>query len=155
MRACRTLFSNGLISGKPTVSNTWYMSLKISDTQSKESLTLVFYFERLYQSKVLKFLEAEKRNPKGFKTKKFIPPAIKLYISARRNGLSLDIDKNVDLVNIGTYRDQLSFGIIDRTVHREAWQKPKLESKTENPGTVIRRFIDQILDLYFDVKTKN
>ena len=137
------------------VSNTWYMSLRINDTKTKETLTLVFYFERLYQSKILKFLEAEKKNPRNFRTNKFIPPAIKLYISARRNGLSLDMDNNVDLVNIGTYKDQLSFGIIDRRVKREAWQKPKLESKTENPGVVIRRFIDQILDLYFDIKTKN
>lgn len=137
------------------VSSTWYMSLRIFDTSSKESLTLVFYFERLYQSKILKFLKAERKYHKGFRSGKFIPPAIKLYISARRNGLSLDLDKNVDLVNIGTYKDQLSFGIIDRKVKREAWQKPKIESKTENPGVVIRRFIDQLLDLYFDLKIKN
>jgi len=134
------------------VSNTWYMSLKIYDTKSKESLTLVFYFERLYKSKILKYLKAEKNNPKGFRTRKYIPPAIKLYISARRNGLSLDMDKNIDLVNIGTYKDQLSFGIIDREVKREAWQKPKLVSNTDNPAATIRHFIDQILHLYFDLR---
>ena len=136
------------------VSNTWYMSVKIHDSLSHESLTLVFYFERLYVSKILNFLKNEKNNPRGFKTKKFIPPAIKLHISARRNGLAIDLDRNVDLVNIGTYKDQLSFGIVDRTVKREAWQKPKLESRTDNPGMVIRGFIDQLLDLYFDLKTK-
>jgi Fic family protein len=137
------------------VSNTWYMSLKIHDSKNNESLTLVFYFERLYQSKILKFLETEKSNSRDrFRAAKFIPPAIKLYISARRNGLTLDLDKNVDLVNIGTYKDQLSFGIVDRRIKREVWQKPKLQSKTENPGIVIRQFIDQLLNLYFDVKIK-
>lgn len=137
------------------VSNTWFMSVKIYDSKNHESLTLVFYFERLYRSKILKFLENEKRNPRGFRSKKYIPPAIKLYISARRNGLEIDLDKNVDLVNIGTYKDQLSFGIVDRKVKREAWQKPKLESKTDSPGPVIRHFIDQLLELYFDLNMKN
>ncbi|OXB23701.1 hypothetical protein B0A80_09545 [Flavobacterium tructae] len=136
------------------VTNTWYMSLKIHDSKNNESLTLVFYFERLYKSKILKFLEAERNTPKDSFKDKFIPPAIKLYISARRNGMTLDLDKNVDLVNIGTYKDQLSFGIVDRRIKREAWQKAKLQSKTENPGIVIRQFIDQLLNLYFDIKIR-
>jgi Fic family protein len=129
------------------VSNTWFISARIHDTNKNETLNLVFYFERLYQSKILKFLKEERKKGRNNKHR-FIPPAIKLYISARRNGLTIDLDKNVDLVNVGTYKDQLSFGIIDRKVKRETWQKPKLESKTDNPGTVIRKFIDQLLDLY-------
>ncbi len=136
------------------VSNTGYMFVKLYDHKKHESLTLVFYFERLYRSKILDFAQDQKRDPRNFRTKKFIPPAIKLHISGRKNGVEIKLDENIDLANVGTYKDQLSFGIIDRTVRREAWQKPKLESKTNPPGIVVRHFIDQILQLYFDVRPK-
>jgi hypothetical protein len=58
------------------------------------------------------------------------------------------------LANIVTYKDKLSFGIINRSYKREAWQKPKLDSRTDPPGFVIRHFIDQILQLYFDINPK-
>ena len=61
------------------------------------------------------------------------------------------MNRKIDLVNIGTWKDQLSFGVIDRTVEREVHQKPKLSSRTDNPGIVIRHFIDQILEVYFEV----
>jgi len=136
------------------VSNTWYLTTRIFDTNKKEGLTLIFYFERLYRSKILRSLGADQKNNQELKFKKKNPPAIKLYVSARRNGLSIDIDERIDLVNIGTYKDQLSFGLVNRKEKREAWQKPKLESKIDNPGAVIRHFIDQILELYFDINVK-
>src|SRR5690606_7214851 len=119
---------------------------------SREAMTLVFYFQRLYVSKLLKIAQEEKKNPRNFKTRKPIPPAIKLNISARKNGIQISLDDKIDLVNIGTYRDQLSFGIINRSFKREAWQKPKLDSRTDTPGSVIRRFIDQLLQVYFEIR---
>lgn len=134
------------------ISNTGYMFVKIHNKNNHEGMTLVFYFQRLYVSKLLKIVEEEKRNPRNFKTKKPIPPAIKLNISARQNGVQISLDDKIDLVNIGTYKDQLSFGIINRSFKREVWQKPKLDSRTDPPGSVIRKFIDQLLQLYFDIK---
>lgn len=136
------------------ISNTGYMFVKVYDTSKHESLTLVFYFQRLYRSKLLQLAEEERRSPRDFKTRKIIPPAIKLNISARKNGVEISLDDKIDLTNVGTYKDQLSFGIIDRTVRRAAWQKPKLESRTDPPGAVVRHFIDQILQLYFDIVPK-
>jgi len=136
------------------VSSTGYMFVKLFDRNKHEALTLVFYFQRLYRSKLLKLAEEKKKNPRNFKSRRIIPPTIKLNISARKNGVEIRFDDNVDLVNIGTYKDQLSFGIIDRSVKRESWQKPKVESKTDSPGVVIRKFIDQILKLYFEIDTK-
>lgn len=133
------------------ISNTGYMFVKIFDRNSHEAMTLVFYFQRLYRSKLLRIVDEERKNPRNFKTRRIIPPAIKLNISARKNGVEIRLDDKIDLVNIGTYKDQLSFGIINRSVKREAWQKPKLDSRTDPPGSVIRRFIDQLLQLYFDI----
>ena len=58
------------------------------------------------------------------------------------------------MVNIGTWKDQLSFGVIDREWLRgkENVKNPKLSTVTENPGKVIRTFIDQILINYYDLK---
>ncbi|HTF21591.1 MAG TPA: Fic family protein [Chryseolinea sp.] len=135
-----------------SVSNSGYMYVSLYDRNKHESLTLVFYFERLYVSRRLKFEEEQKRHPRNFKTRKVIPPAIKLHISGRKNGVVIKLNESVDLVNIGTYKDQLSFGIVDRSIKREPWQKPRIESRTDAPGEVIRRFIDQILQLYFEIK---
>lgn len=135
------------------VSNTGYMFVKMWDRKKHESLTLVFYFQRLYISKLLKFAEEQKKNPRNFKTKKLLPPAVKLHISGRKNGIEIKLNDSVDLVNVGTFKDQLSFGIVNRSVKRDPWQKPRIDSRTEAPGEVIRKFIDQILNLYFEIQS--
>lgn len=133
------------------VSNTGYMFVKMANQNSHESITLVFYFQRLYISKLLKFTEEQKKNPRNFRTKKAIPPAIKLNISGRKNGIEIKLNDSVDLVNVGTFKDQLSFGLVNRSEKRDPWQKPRIDSKTDAPGEVIRKFIDQILHLYFEI----
>jgi len=133
------------------VSNTGYMFVKLANRNNHESFTLVFYFQRLYISKLLKFAEEQRRNPKNFRTKKVIPPAIKLNISGRKNGIEINLNESIDLVNVGTFKDQLSFGIINRFEKRDPWQKPRIESRTDAPGDVIRKFIDQILQLSFEI----
>jgi len=137
------------------ISNTGFMFVKLFNRNNQDTLTLVFYFQRLYRSKLLKIAEERKRNPKNYRSRQVIPPAIKLNISARKNGLQIGLDQKIDLVNVGTYKDQLSFGIINRDVKRQPWQKPKLDSRTDPPGNVIRHFIDQLLELYFEINPKN
>lgn len=134
------------------VSNTWYLSVRFHDNRLHKTFTTIFFFERLYRSKVLHFLGVDATDHRGNTAKKHLPPQIKLYLGGRQNGESIDMDRRIDLVNIGTWKDQLSFGIIDRRVKRDENQKPKLDSKTDNPGIVIRHFIDQILEYYFEVK---
>jgi len=80
-------------------------------------------------------------------------PQIKLYVSARRNHQSYHLNDDVDLVNVGTWGDQLSFGIVNRN-WRPGYRKKgaKIITIKENPGKIIRTFIDQILLSYFKVK---
>jgi Fic family protein len=136
------------------VSNTWYLSIRIFDTEKKKGLTLVFYFERLYRSKILHLLGVDAKTQKGFRPRTFLPPQIKLYITTRKDGKSFNLDKKIDLVNIGTWKDQLSFGVVNRQEKRDAYKKPKLDTTSENPGIVVRHFIDQILQVYFEIVIK-
>jgi hypothetical protein len=65
------------------------------------------------------------------------------------------LDSNIELINIGTWGDQLSFG-----VHNKDWKptkkykKAKIITVKENPGKVVRQFIDQILECYFNICKK-
>lgn len=133
------------------VSNTWYLSVRFHDNIHHKTFTTVFFFERLNRSRVLNFFGVDARDNHGNTAREKLPPQIKLYLAGRDNGESVEMDRKIDLVNIGTWKDQLSFGVIDRTVKREVNQKPKLNSRTDNPGIVIRHFIDQILEFYFEV----
>jgi Fic family protein len=133
------------------VSNTWYLSIRLNDNRFHKNFTIIFFFERLQRTKPLHFLGTEVKDQSGKTARKSLPPQIKLYIAGRHNGESIEMDPRIDLVNIGTWKDQLTFGICDRTAKREENKKPKLVSRTDNPGIVIRHFIDQILDYYFEV----
>lgn len=133
------------------VSNTWYLSVRFHEHSHHKKFTTVFFFERLYRSRVLNFFGVDARNNQGNTAREKLPPQIKLYLAGRQNGESVEMDRKIDLVNIGTWKDQLSFGVIDRTVEREVNEKPKLNSRADNPGIVIRHFIDQILEFYFEV----
>lgn len=126
------------------VSNTWYFVLSIKNHNNNKSLGFVFYFER--------FRPTGKADIAQGKAK--IKPHIKLYVTARKEQESLRLERSIDLVNIGTHRDQLSFG-----VHNKNWN-PKLKDKNQrgsiitvkdNPNKIIRTFLDQILFNYFDV----
>lgn len=129
------------------VSNTWYIVLSIHDKEKDKSLGIVFFFER--------FKPTGKANITDSKTRR--PPEIKLYVTARKDQKSFRFDRSIELVNIGTYGDQLSFG-----VHNKDWN-PKLAGKNnkasiitikDNPSKIIRTFLDQILFNYFDIGKK-
>ena len=81
--------------------------------------------------------------------KKFGHP--KLYVMAREHerNYDLDIDK-IDLVNIGTWKDQLSFGMRNRhQVKTGRDYAPPILTVKDNPSKVVQNFVDQILNCYF------
>jgi len=133
------------------VSNTWYLNIRIYDLNSHHGINFIFYFERLYRSKVLHLLGVEAKDERGFRARRYLPPQIKLYISSRKNYRSSNLDEKIDLVNIGTWKDQLSFGVMNREKPVRKGRKPKLDTISENPGLVVRHFIDQILKVYFNI----
>lgn len=129
------------------VSNTWYFVLSIKNNENNKSMGFVFFFER--------FKPTGKANIVQGKLK--VRPHIKLFVTARKDQESIRLDRSVDLVNIGTHRDQLSFG-----VHNRNWN-PKLKGDNkrasiitvkDNPNKIVRTFLDQILYNYFDVGKK-
>lgn len=132
------------------VSNTWYLAISIYNKDNGKSLGFVFYFERF------RFSAKITLDKKDFDKK--IKPEVKLYVTARDNQESFRLDfKKIDLVNIGTWGDQLSFG-----VHNRKWD-PKLKDKNykgsiitvrENPSKIVRTFLEQILYNYFDIGKK-
>ena len=137
------------------VSNTWYLSLRIFDMNKKDGMNFIFYFNRFHRSHKLSLLGTDVKDRTTGKQKyRKSPPQIKLYVSTRKDRISEDLNRNIDLVNIGTWKDQLSFGVIDREwlSGKENVKNQKLSTVTENPGKVIRTFIDQILINYYDLK---
>lgn len=130
------------------VSNTWYFVLSISDNKDK-SMGFVFFFERFRPTGTANIVESDAKS-KG-------RPHIKLFVTARKNQESLRLDRKIDLVNVGTHRDQLSFG-----VHNRNW-KPDLKGKNsrasiitvkDNPNKIVRTFLDQVLYNYFEIGKK-
>lgn len=135
------------------VTNTWYISLRVFDMKTKNVFSYVFYFERFKYSKPAEILRNRKIHcvdgKKGIEESK---PQIKLYVSARVLGKSKPLRKEIDLVNIGTWGEQLSFGVNNRDfVHGRKNKKAKIITVRENPGKIVRRFLDQVLYYYFKV----
>lgn len=132
------------------VSNTWYLALSIYNKTTEKSLGFVFFFERFKYSEKISFTNS--------KLSKDSKPQIKLYVTARKEQESQRLERSIDLVNIGTWGDQLSFG-----VHNRKWD-PKLKEKNRNgsiitvrdqPSKIVRTFLEQILYTYFEVGKKN
>lgn len=137
------------------VSNTWYINLSIHNSKTNEGMGFIFFFERFKYSKRISILGFEPKGRDGKPLKVESKPQIKLYVTARKDQVSQHLKKEIDLVNIGTWGDQLSFGI-----HNRKWV-PGRDNKSatiitvkENPGRIIRNFIDQVLFHYFGIKCK-
>lgn len=129
------------------VSNTWYMVLSIKNHDNQKSMGFVFYFERFTPTGKADIVVGNKKKR----------PHIKLFVSGRKDQKSLRLDLNIDLVNVGTHGDQLSFGVQNRN-----W-KPSLKAKNgrasiitvkDNPNKIVRTFLDQVLFTYLDVGKK-
>lgn len=132
------------------VSNTWYMLLNIYDKTKHDGISFVFYFERFKYSKPLSITSDEQSEHTSSDLKIESKPQIKLYVSARKNQKSKRLADSIELVNIGTWGDQLSFGIKSNKKISGKWVK-KVATIKDNPGKVVRRFIDQVLENYFNI----
>ena len=126
------------------VSNTWYFSLSIKDEKTAKNMGFIFYFERFKPTGKVDLSKPEMK----------IKPHIKLYVTGRKEQESFWLARSIDLVNIGTHRDQLSFG-----VHNVKWRPEIKDQNTrasiitikDNPNKIVRTFIDQILYTYFNI----
>lgn len=131
------------------VSNTWYIALSIQDKGTDNSMGFIFFFERFKFAEKISF---------DAKTSPEIKPQIKLYVSARKDQKSLRMDKRIDLVNIGTWGDQLSFGVQNRKWDpqlKEKNQRGNIITIKDQPSKIVRTFLEQILYVYFNVGKKN
>jgi Fic family protein len=128
------------------VSNTWYFVLSIRSNTRDKSMGFVFYFERFKPTGKVNIVEGVKKRPH-----------IKLYVVARKDQHSYKLGPEIDLVNVGTHRDQLSFGVHNRNwdpVLKEKNKRPSIITVKDNPNKVVRTFLDQILFKYFEIGKK-
>lgn len=139
------------------VTNNWYINLRISNPKIKRLVKIVFYFGRFQtkQNQEIKLFGQPLVDKFGKQQMlKYGHP--KLYVMAREHERNYDLDKDkIDLVNIGTWKDQLSFGVRNRQkikTGRSSFPPPVITVK-ENPSKVVEEFIDQVLECYFEVKS--
>lgn len=139
------------------VTNTWYLNLNIFNPKERKGMSFIFYFERFKFSKPVTMLgQNHIKNNKGRRFTKDSKPQIKLYVSARRNQRSQKLDPRIDLINIGTWGEQLSFGINNREWKFDrSYKKARIITVRDNPGKIVRKFIDQILSSYFSIGKPN
>lgn len=138
------------------VTNTWYVNLNIYEPESKNGISFIFYFERFKFSKPVEILGQKNiKDGSGKRLTKDTKPQIKLYVSARRGQRSQHLKHEIDLMNVGTWGEQLSFGVKNREWRPDKkYKKAKVITVRENPGKVVRYFIDQILHYYFSIGEK-
>lgn len=139
------------------VTNTWYLNLNIYNQKDHNGMSFIFYFERFKFSKPVTMLGQNNiKDNKGKRFTKDSKPQIKLYVSARRNQRSQKLHSDIDLINIGTWGEQLSFGLNNREWRPDKkYKKARIITVKDNPGKVVRKFIDQILASYFSIGKSN
>ncbi len=139
------------------VTNTWYLNLNIYNQKEHKGMSYIFYFERFKFSKPVTMLGQNNiKNNKGKRFTKDSKPQIKLYVSARRNQKSQKLHSDIDLINVGTWGEQLSFGLNNREWRPDKkYKKARITTVKDNPGKVVRKFIDQILASYFSIGKSN
>lgn len=138
------------------VTNTWYINLNVVDKNNHTGTSFIFYFERFKFSKPVEILgKSNIQDKHGKRLTKESKPQIKLYVSARKGQRSQPLKNEIDLLNIGTWGDQLSFGLQNRDWRPDRkYKKAKVVTVRDNPGKVVRYFIDQILHYYCGVGEK-
>jgi len=130
------------------VTNTWCLFLNMFNHKTKNRINIIFYFsdftapskKRLALSdfgKQIQSISGKKERSNHY---------VKLYISARKEFKECKLKDEIDLVNVGTWDDQLSFGTKDRSKNGY-----RIKTETGNPEEVVRHFIDQILNHYLDI----
>jgi len=141
-----------LLEGKK-VTNTWCLKFRVFNKISRTGISFVFFARRFAIQKSFKLLGEEVLDKDTGKAKiREENPQVKLYISPRIDGKSEFLDDRVDLINVGSWADQLVFGIHNREWHASRYyRRAKIITKKGNPRKVIRKFIDQVLKYYFEV----
>ena len=135
-----------------SVTHNWYINLRIHNPRIKRLVKIVFYFGRFQTKKNQEIKLFGKPLLDEFgkqQMKQFGHP--KLYVMAREHerNYSLDTDK-IDLVNIGTWKDQLSFGMRNRQKITTGYRNtPPVITIKDNPSKVVQDFLDQVLNCYF------
>ena len=133
-----------------TVTHNWYINLRIHSPKINRLVKIVFYFGMFKIREEVKLFGKPLLDEFGKQQiKQFGHP--KLYVMAREHerNYDLDIDK-IDLVNIGTWKDQLSFGMRNRhQVKTGRDYAPPILTVKDNPSKVVQNFVDQILNCYF------
>ena len=132
------------------VSNTWYFNFRLYNDANDKKINLLFFFERYHRTRPLKLLGVEIKDKDGrVRRQNKGNPFIKLFIKRRVEGHSEDLNHKITLRNVGTYKDSLSFGIIDRTFTSTNYpNRIKIKNTTENPGDVVRQFFQEIIENY-------
>ncbi len=138
------------------VTNTWYVNFNVYDKKRNEGTSFIFYFERFKFSKPVEILGKKNiKDKNGKRLTKESKPQIKLYVSARKGRRSRPLKDEVDLLNVGTWGEQLSFGVKNREWRpARSYRKAKVITVRDNPGKVVRHFIDQILFYYCGIGDK-
>ena len=137
------------------VTNNWYLTIRIHHKEIKRIIKVIFYFGLFKPMRQEIFLFGKPLLDKFGKQqmKKF--GHIKLYVMAREHQRNFALDPDtIDLVNVGTWKDQLSFGLKNRDREITGGKNvPQVITKRENPSKIVRNFVDQILKRYFSIGT--
>ena len=139
-----------LLELKP-ISKTWAIRLSIYNHSTKKRLTIVFYTKLFYKSTPLNLLGVQVKdinNPKK-KLNKAYNRRVMLEISCRQGGEreNKDLSKNIDLISVGTYKDELVFGLRNR---KETF--PMVVTDHSPAQDIINDFLSSVLSEYFDVQ---
>ena len=110
------------------VSNTWYFKLRIYDHNNRFGVSFVFRAGRFSPTKRIR--------------------RVLLYISSRPDGAGKNENllDGIDLRTIGSENNELAFGVYDKSKSRGS----TIKTETGNIRIRINKFIEQILNLYFD-----
>jgi Fic family protein len=128
------------------MSNTWYFALSISEKETNKNMGFVFYFGRVKSTEKASLVEGNIKKPH-----------VKLFVVGRKYQKSFNLNRNIDLVNVGTNKDELSFGVNNKNWSPDTPEVRKggpIITLKENPNKIVRAFLDQVLYRFFDVNKK-
>ena len=138
------------------LSGNWYIVLYIYDSENHNSLKLIFYFDKFQITTDVFIFGKPLLDDSGIQQ---ISTAnhMKLSVMGRQNRENFELDANlIDLINVGTFKGQLSFGLMNRDGEitprtKKTKTPPRIITKHDNPNLIVRNFMDQVLKNYFSI----
>ena len=122
-------------------SNTWFIVLRIWDMDKKDGANFIFHFKRFQFSNKLSLLGEDVKDTSTGKAKIISDrPQIKLDIKMTKDRVRHEMSNNIDLVNIGPWKDHLSFGLRNRELQSNP---AKIITRVHNPSKIISNFIEK------------